>query len=169
MRWVVAVFALALVGSTSVGGEPASVPDPSLAMASLGDEGGGVLDVHCEECVNLGGEHGFTGIDCEEVTIDPEHGGCFDCHVFNSCHEDPDPGACHEYHDSCAGEDDAEVFALIDAAVDQRDALSIRAESEKAGKVRWNRERQAIQTFNCRGVIVAHIPVDDELARRITA
>lgn len=110
---------------------------------------------HCEWCYNIGQQHGFTGVDCESTEIDPDS-GCYDCHVFNACHENTQSGSCSQFHSGCTGGDlDLDALELAVATGQWRTLI---ADSEHS-KIRWNAERGAIQVFDCLGRAVGHYPI----------
>jgi hypothetical protein len=79
-----------------------------------------------------------------------------------TCHQDDAAGAC-DLHDSCNESDDIDIEEVARATQDAVGEV-LWEMIEASDRVRFNRDRQAMQVLDCGGHVVAHFPVSVEPA-----
>lgn len=92
---------------------------------------------------------------------------------MNAPHEDEQPGTCEQWHFWCFAPDVVAGIPVIDEIVelveDGEGAELARLIRSYEAVITFNASRQAVQVLTCGGVVAAHLPASDELARAIVA
>lgn len=118
--------------------------------------------LHCERCYNHGSNHHFHGQSCGSDKGDSQ---CFNCHTWNSCHPNDQPGRCDQWHWACHRDQQAAVENALDAS----DLPALRALLvESDGKVTLNVSRSAIQVSGCGGHVASHYVISDPWMAALT-
>lgn len=91
---------------------------------------------------------------------------CYKCSGFNSCHDNLQDGSCSDFHWYCpvGGEEDSGRNGGVDrieltAALRLGNAAKVSRLIAEHEDYEINVEREAIQVADCRGMLVAHVPL----------
>ncbi len=182
MRYVT-WFPILLIGLIGFASESAasevSEPGPEVFIGDFAAELLEVAGIHCETCFEGGGTHTFNHASCgagggsDQDGFQVEFAGvgasasdrphldgeedCYDCHSFNSCHDNVQQGSCSGSHDECHPTEDLD---LLEAAVlSQTPEAIVRLVSAGKLRVAYTQERSAIQVLDCSGRIAGQYVV----------
>jgi len=109
---------------------------------------------------------------CQDHESEMKHrfqspGARFACNGID-CHPGWAPGSYCDFHSGCGGGGDDEPcdtgceLAVAEASNDGLDAV-LAVLDRYAGRVSFNAERGALQTYDCAGLVRAHFPVSDQV------
>lgn len=159
---------------------PSGVPSGVAAEVYVGPipEGLAVTGLHCEECFDEGLLHGFADVACgatfgsvaaplgseapqfTKTAVTLLGSWCYDCHRFNSCHEDMQDGLCSTSHSDCH----AETLRLtkdLEAAIDAGNLTAVTNMLTVADQfVRLNTARNAVQVVDCNSRVLGHYVIE---------
>lgn len=135
-----------------------------IASALPGQNPSSFEPAHCDRCYE-----GLTGPDPQEyahafgsVWWDP--GQMMDCHLFNSCHGNSQPGRCTEYHYSCGS---LAFHGAVDDALERGDFVQARhALRTSAGAVILRGTRLVFR--DCDGRIQGVKLLDEATSRQLS-
>ncbi|HEU0055023.1 MAG TPA: hypothetical protein VFQ39_17675 [Longimicrobium sp.] len=114
-----------------------------------------VVSADCNTCYDMYFQHQFIGRGCEYGYM-----RCMDCHSFNACHPDLQPDYCTNFHWYCSG---SVAAADVLKAVEGNDFARLATLVRERPEVTWNEARGAVQVTDCRGAVVANIPISAPL------
>jgi hypothetical protein len=132
-----------------------------ITTASTRPDGRVSIAANCQVCDNVEGQHHFHPQSCTTGTY------CYDCEIFNSCHDNYQAGTCNQYHWHCGiQEDDAE--AALSAATMGDAARLLKLMDAHPDNIRVNASRSLLQVLNCQKAVVAQVPLTKVLVETLT-
>lgn len=172
--FVAVALAVAFDVTPSASAQPTTSDEPVgvVPVGELAAASNGSPFITCMLCIYVSGNH---ALGCEECCDEPdeleENQDCAACGGTSQCHEEPQPGPCHQDCPGLPTDDDVDVAVLV-ASIDRGDETFVsNVVRDYPMSVRFVRARGAIQITNesCGRGIVANIPLPTEWADRWAA